>query len=133
MRLVVQRVVRPSNGATGINAYCYLHPGETWVDEPPANLGRGTLVRRLIEVEPPSGNRVRSYLDVLTPDATSADEITRVVLSGTEWLCEKGQELPWTMAHGASQFEFNLERSLAEHWAIELRILLGYALQVRQA
>jgi hypothetical protein len=32
---------------------------------------------------------------------------------------------------GTQGFEFNLELSLVEHWLLELRILLGYALQVR--
>jgi hypothetical protein len=133
MRLVAQRVVRPSNQATGINAYCYLHPGRTWLDAAPADLGRGQLVWRLIEVAPPSGNRVRSYLEVTTPDATSGDAITQVVVSGAQFLVEADRELPWRLAHRETAFEFNLELGLAEQWTLELRILLGYALEVRRA
>lgn len=132
MKLVAQRVVRPSDQASGINAYCYLHPGVAWLDAPPADLGRGVLVNRLIEV-PPGGNRIRSHLDITTPDGTSADALTAAVLSGADLLAASGQELPWQLAHGGTAFSFNLEAALVEHWSMELRILLGYALQVRSS
>lgn len=128
MKLVAQRVVRPKDGATGINAYCYLHPGRSWLDAPPEDLGRGRLVNRLIEVDPPVGNRVRSYLDITTPDATADAEISRVVGEGVR-LFKK--PLPWLQTHSETTFEFNLEQGLAEQWQLELRILLGYALEVR--
>jgi hypothetical protein len=131
MRLVAQRVARPSDQASGVNAYCYLHPGRQWLDEPPLDLGRGTLAGRLIEVAPPAGNRVRSYLEITAPDGTSDDAITQVVISGAECLVEASQELPWKLVHGGTAFEFNLELGLAQNWALELRILLGYALEVR--
>lgn len=99
MKLVVQRVVRLSDRATGINAYCYLHPGVTWLDAPPSDLGRGTLVQRLVEVDPPRGNRVRSYLDITTPDATSNQEIVDIVINGAEFLRDIGDELPWHLNH----------------------------------
>lgn len=130
MRLVAQRVVRPSTQASGVNAYCYLHPGAFWLGAPPADLGRGTLARRLTEVSPPRGNRVRSTLEITTPDGTSPDTITEVVLSGADLLAASANELPWHLAHGETSFAFNLELGLVEHWPMELRILLGYALQV---
>lgn len=130
MRLVAQRVVRPSDYASGINAYCYLHDGAFWLDTPPPDLGRGALVNRLIELSPPVGNRVRSYLEITTPDDTSPGAITEAVLSGADLLAASGTELPWRLAHGETSFEFNLELALVEHWTMELRILLGYALQV---
>ncbi len=131
MKLVAQRVVRPRDQASGINAYCYLHPGIGWVDAPPADLGRGNLTERLIEVDPPMGNRVRSYLDITTPDTTSNESITSAVIAGADLLAGAGRTLPWKLQHAEIQFEFNLELSLAQNWSMELRILLGYALQVR--
>jgi hypothetical protein len=74
---------------------------------------------------------VRSYLEITSPDRTSADTITEVVLSGSDLLASSAQDLPWKFAHGGTGFEFNLELGLAEQWSVELRILLGYALQVR--
>ncbi len=130
MKLVAQRVVRPTDGASGINAYCYLHPGRLWLDAPPGDLGRGNLSGRLIEVAPPAGNRVRSYLDITTPDTTSNEEIARVVEEGAGLMVDS-DPLPWLLTHGETTFEFNLEQGLAEQWQLELRILLGYALQVR--
>lgn len=130
MILVAQRVVRPSDRATGFNAYCYLHPNRQWLDEPPPDLGRGTLVGRLTEVPPP-GNRIRSFLDITTPDTTSDDEIVQVVSSGAALMFDTGRELPWNLRNSETRFRFDLELSLAEQWELELRILLGYALQVR--
>lgn len=129
MKLVAQRVVRPSDQASGINAYCYLHPGIHWPDAPPENLGRGLLEQQLIEIPPP-GNRVRSYLDITAPDGTSEQTITDVVLSGADWLASQARELPWELAHGEVSFSFNLDLGLVHQWPVELRILLGYALQV---
>lgn len=132
MKLVAQRVVRPSDQATGINAYCYHHPTRQWLDAPPPDLGRGVLVRRLIELDPPVGNRVRSYLDITTPDSTSDQEIEQAVLSGADLSVDFGSALPWSIGHAGTTFEFNLESSLVDQWEMELRILLGYALEVRE-
>ena len=132
MKLVAQRVVRPSDQATGINAYCYLHRGRHWLDVPPPELGRGVLANRLIELDPPAGNRVRSYLVITTPDSTSNQEIGQAVLSGADIAVDFAHALPWSIHHAGTTFEFNLESSLVDQWEMELRILLGYALEVRE-
>ncbi len=133
MRLVAQRVVRPSDQASGINAYCYLHPGRTWLDEPPSDLGRGLMSGSLIEVAPPRGNRVRSYLEITAPDTSTDPVIGRLVLSGADVLADTHEPLPWRLVHGDATFDYNLEAALAPHWSVELRILLGYALEARRA
>jgi hypothetical protein len=130
--LVAQRVVRPVDQATGINAYCYLHPGQRWLGKPPSDLGRGKLDHWLVEVAPPSGNRIRSHLEITAPDGTSNQEIVEVVTNGSELLHARGDPLPWHLRHGETTLVFNLELGLANHWQLELRILLGYALQVRR-
>lgn len=130
MKLIAQRVVRPTNHATGVNAYCYLHPGRDWLDTPPDDLGRGILTSRIVEVEPPVGNRVRSFLEVTAPDRTSNLEIQRLVLDAAAVLAPS-QRLPWRVSHGELLFAFNLEQSLASQWDLELRILLGYLFEVR--
>lgn len=132
MKLVAQRVVRPKDQAAGINAYFYSHPGVEWFDSPPEDLGRGMLLRRIVEVKPPVGNRVRSYLEITAPDTTGDRQLVESVISGSDLLADSASALPWRLHHAEISFEFNLEFSLVEHWKIELRILLGYAIQVRR-
>jgi hypothetical protein len=131
MKLVAQRVLRPTDGASGINAFCYLHAGRSWTGEPPPDLGPGDLYSELVEIPPP-GNRVRSYLDIVTPDDTDTAYVRQVVTSGTRALHEVGQALPWSLRFARLSFEFNIELGLAPHWRQELDLLLGYALQVRR-
>jgi len=133
MRLLAQRVVNigtQTPRATGVNAFCYLHPGRIWLDAPPAALGPGQLVNQIIEVEP-NGNRVRSYLEVVAPDDTPNPHIVNAVQSGTAFLAEAGRRAPWQLTHGEIRFEFNAEAVLAAHWQVELRLLLGYIIAVR--
>jgi hypothetical protein len=130
MKLVAQRVVRPADGASGINVFCYLHPGKSWTGEPPSDLGEAELVSELVEIPPP-GNNVRSYLDIVAPDDTDSAHIRQAVSSGSGILHDIGQELPWSLRFSRISFEFNLELGLAPNWQQELELLLGYALQVR--
>lgn len=136
MKLVAQRVVQPGtapNRQSGINAYCYLHGDRLWLDTPPADLERGQLVNRIVEVDPPAGNRVRSYLEITTPDSTPSRQIAGAIQAGADFLADAGQELPWHFAHGEVSFVFELEAALAAQWQVELRMLLGYALAVRRS
>jgi len=133
MKLVAQRVVSPATHATGVNAYYYRHPGRDWLDAPPDDLGRGVFASKILEVEPPVGNRVRSFLEITAPDRTSNLEIQHVILDGASLLSSGRQQLPWALVHGETLFNFNIELSLAAQWDLELRILLGYALEVRAA
>jgi hypothetical protein len=136
MKLVAQRVVQvgsASHPRSGINAFCYLHGDRFWLDSPPDDLGRGKLVGQIIEVAPPVGNRVRSYLDVTAPDSTPDRQIVGAVQSGADFLADAGRPPPWRFAHGEVSFVFELEAALAAQWQVELRMLLGYALAARQA
>lgn len=135
MKLVAQRVIQPGDGPhrkSGVNAFCYLHGDLLWLNEPPPDLGRGQLVGRIIEVDPPSGNRVRSYLDITTPDSTPSRQIAGAIQAGADFLADAGQDPPWRLAHGEVSFVFEAEAALAAQWQVELRILLGYALAARR-
>ncbi len=48
---LAQRLVQAGNaGAStlaGINALCFLHPGKFWLDEPPADMGSGILIKSI--------------------------------------------------------------------------------------
>lgn len=83
MKLIAQRVVRPRYQASGINAYCYQHPGVTWLDEPPVGLGRGKLTGRLIEVDPPAGKRAFQNDIIREMLARGVPHWCRL----TRWLC----------------------------------------------
>jgi len=135
MRIITHRVVQPGsdpNRKTGINAYCYLHPGQRWLDEPPPDLGAGVLVNQIIEVDPPRGNRVRSFLDIIAPDETSNRQIVGAISDGASLLADGNRELPWSVSHGEIRFRFDAEQGLVAQWQIELGVLIRYALAVRR-
>ena len=85
MYLTSQRVSILGMEATGINTFLYRHPEQTLgIDWNTPDLARvvdelpGTLTARKIEV-PPGGNAVRSYLDIVATDSTSADVVERAL------------------------------------------------------
>jgi len=136
MKLVAQRVVQAGSAPhrrSGINAFCYLHGDLLWLDAPPADLGRGQLASQIVEVSPPAGNRVRSYLEITAPDSTPDRQMVSAVQSGADFLADAGRPPPWRFGHGEVSFAFEVEAALAAQWQVELRMLLGYALAVRQA
>jgi len=136
VKLIAQRVVQPGtvlNRASGINAFCYKHGDLFWLDAPPSDLGRGKLVSQIVEVAPPAGNRVRSNLEVTAPDSTPSRQLVSVVQSGADFLADAGRAPPWHFGHGEVSFTFEVEAALAQQWQVELRMLLGYALAVREA
>jgi hypothetical protein len=104
MRLTAQRVASPE-GKEGINAFCYLHGPQTWLDEPPADVinNPGHLAHSHVEVLPP-GNRVRSYLDVLAPDHVPSDKIARDVIDAVALLFNRS--LPIQVHSGDTTLSF---------------------------
>ena len=82
MYLAAHRVVSPVTGAEGINAFAYGHGPYVWHGAPPftPEENPGTLFESSIEPQvAPPGNRVRSYLDVLTPDETPRITVERAL------------------------------------------------------
>lgn len=69
MKLVAQRVTHPVTRAQGINAFHYAHGSVIWNGPPPSELGHGTLHASQVGLAP-GGNRVLTYLDIVTPDET---------------------------------------------------------------
>ena len=129
MRLVAQRVLS-TRGLQGINAFCFLHGGYVWLDRPPAEIAEapGELVNSSVVVPPP-GNRVRSYLDILTPDQTPNQKILHDILDPIDLFAN--QPLPLNVQSGDTTFAFNIEQALAPAWHRELEVLLHNALAVR--
>jgi hypothetical protein len=122
MYLTAQRVVAPSGGKSGINAFYYEH-GRSWRVPPPGVPDRdpGSLVRERVEVRPP-GNRVRSYVDLVTPDGMGLPEIQQRFV--TFLTTAKGTSLPWTGIDGPCLFRVGMEQALARQWRHELAALL---------
>lgn len=129
MRLVAQRVIS-TRGLQGVNAFCFLHGGYVWLDRPPAQIleAPGELVNSNIIVTPP-GNRVQSYLDIVTPDQTPNQKILYDILNPIDLFAN--QPLPLTVQSGDTNFTFNIEQSLAPAWHREVEVLLHNALAVR--
>ena len=129
MRLAAQRV-RDLQGHEGINSFCYYHGPITWFDRPPAEVtsSSGTLVNSHIAVTP-GGNRVRSYLDIWTPDETPSLTIEEDVVSCIDLL--QDEHLPIDLQSGECTFHFDLEAALAPGWRRELVVLLHRALDAR--
>jgi hypothetical protein len=133
MYLTAQRVRAPS-GQKGINAFFYLHR-RAWLDEPPPEVlpehNPGELLHKQIEIYPPSGNRVLSYLDIVAPDGTPS---TQIIRWSRDLLCRPEElALPWSVVVGDCLIRFDLGESMLPTWNIELGELLRAALRVHRS
>jgi hypothetical protein len=134
MYLTAQRVISPVTGAEGVNVFAYGHGPYVWHDAPPftPEQNPGTLFASSVEPQvPPPGNRVRSYLDILAPDATPREALEvalQVVVTGMP-----PARLPATATVGSCWFRFSMEEKLAGSWREELRALLARAVQLLPA
>ena len=130
MLLTAQRV-RSHSGNEGINAFCYLHGAYVWPGEPPPGVPDSNPGERANEsvAVPPGGNRVRSYLDIITPDETPTTEVAATVRSFVAVV--RKRQLPWVATVGRCTFRFGLELGLEPTWTTEFRALLEAALRVR--
>jgi hypothetical protein len=129
MRLVAQRVLSPK-GLQGINAFCYLHGPIVWLELPPSEVtaAPGHLANAVVEVRPP-GNRVRSYLDILTPDRTLNQQVETDIIDCIDLFTNPA--FPLKVHHGETTFQFDIELALAPGWHRELVVLLHRSLAVR--
>jgi hypothetical protein len=128
MKLVVQRVIAP-DGRDGINAFSYWHGGLWWTRTPPAN-ALSIAGASMIAVEPAAGNRVRSYIDVLAPDAIDHDELLNGILDFADALAVQGGHLPIAGQFGPVSTTFNVEGSLVPSWYDEIQHLADAAVTV---
>jgi hypothetical protein len=128
MYLVAQRVLRPQTGEEGINAFHYVHGGGDWVFPPDPEDDPGELINSNVLI-PVGGNRVRSYLDVVAPDAAPWGEVRRGV--SVFVLDHFDGPMPWVGRTGRLRFRLAMEDSLARNWRQELTSLLRAAEDVR--
>lgn len=133
MYLTAHHVVSPTDHREGVNTFLYRHEALDWDAAPPVGIPEqnpGTLVARTISVPPP-GNRVRSYFDIVAPDAARWLEVRDALL---EFLArEQRKPLPWRGPSGRCSFELGMETQLSPRWIGELAILYGAAQALRLA
>jgi hypothetical protein len=123
MYIAAQRVISPSTGAEGVNAFYYRHGPDAWSEFPPAGIpdqNPGTLIRQSIAVPPP-GNAVRSYLDIVAPDDTTWFEIYQAFVTFISHI--QRQPFPWIDSVGRCYFRIGMEFDLASNWQRELATL----------
>lgn len=119
MYLTAHRV-RSQDGEEGINAFLYLHH-RVWETPPNETDDPGVLVKKSISLSPPSGNLVRSYLDLIAPDSTPWTEIHKTFM--TFLASKQAQPLPWIGLVDKYKFRLGMEIGLLPHWRGELASL----------
>jgi hypothetical protein len=130
MYVTAQRV-RDRDGREGINAYYYFSGFDVWDDlhHPPLTPDRDAgALRNHILTLPPGGNRVRSYLDVVTDDDASIATIRRAFARSDGNV--QPTELPFVHAESGCWFRFGAEHALAPAWRQEFRHLFEWSLYV---
>lgn len=121
MYLTAQRVVCLKDGSQGINTYCYRHGGELAGDEPVGYLDEppGIRVKSNLMVQT-TGNRIRSFLDIVGPDTWATSEI----LGAFQTFLEKPpEEFPWIVSGPRWAIRFDCESLLAASWEREAKLL----------
>jgi hypothetical protein len=133
MYLTAHHVVSPTTQSEGVNAFLYLHGSMLWDGPPPSGVpdeDPGTLVAQSLSVEPP-GNRVRSYLDIVAPDAAHWEEIRQGLMDFVG--CSQSAQLPWQGHSGRCLFRLGMDLGLSPNWQRELAILYRAAQALRLA
>jgi hypothetical protein len=128
--LTAQRVVAVSSGDEGINAFHHRH-AQQWNGPPPTSIpdtNPGKLVNRAIEVAP-GGNSVRSYLDIIAPEATPWSDI-REALVAVAANCAT-TPFPWSSVIGNIKILASMDPRLSPSWQSELALLYQAILRVR--
>ncbi len=127
MYLTAHRVLALAAQEEGINAFYRVH-GVNWqgVDATPAG-AQSTLVEEHREITP-GGNRVRSYLDIIAPDASNP----RVIVADFQRFLTSSSPQKFPVVHlgGSARFELGLELSLAASWRAEAELLFHECLHV---
>jgi hypothetical protein len=117
MYITAMHVISPTTQNEGLNAYLYVHGKSSWEGPPTPEDDPGSLQRKFVSVEPP-GNRVRSYLDIVSPDGTSTAALRGALMQ----FVASGQhdQLPWHRIVGQMLFRFDVEFGLASQWRSEI-------------
>lgn len=122
MYLTSHRVVSPSGRQEGINSFFYSHGSLSWQQLPSQFIDQnpGTLVARNVSVPPPE-NRIRSYLDIVSPDETPWPDIWNRLNLFIHM--HQRSAMPWSGPIENCYFRIGMELSLAKQWRHELAVL----------
>ena len=128
MYLTAQRVLH-RDGREGVNAFYYLH-GSVWPNSPIFSFDDdpGELITKSTPIEPP-GNRVRSYLDIVTSDDTGVRELRQGFVTFVSEA--RPAPLPWQNIVGRSVFRIGMDTGLMNAWQVEIAELFRAVLAVR--
>lgn len=119
MYLTAQRIEPLTDGKGGINAFHHRHshPLRSRELSKVPNDDPGIVVNQHISVKP-GGNRVRSFLDVVAPEATPWERIRSCFLRFVSQ--NRAEPMPWEGAVGECWFRLNMDAAIAEQWESEL-------------
>ena len=137
MYLTAQRLYSLKTTRTGINAFLYRHgqapvPGMSWdrpIVERVADEYIGTRGPEHVEVAP-GGNRVVSFVDIVTADATPAPQIEEAVREFKATFST--DSLPASMTVGAVAIRFGAQYGLFEGAREELAAIAAEAMSLLQ-
>lgn len=132
MYLTAHHLVSAHDGREGINVFLYLHGPYAWDPATTPTVMQthpGTLAAQSLSVSPPSGNRVRSYLDIVAPDGAAWSEV-RVALM--EFIANSQRaSFPREGTSGRCFFRLAMDGVLAARWHNELAVLYRSAQALR--
>jgi len=135
MYLTAQRV-RAANGHQGVNTFIYRHGPDFWLGWPPflPEENPGTLFDHQLEVTPPRGNRVLSFLDIMAPDSSATAPRIRTAFDTLMALYpHTGVQFPGGVEVGDAWFRYAAADPIVEQGAeAELLTLFSYALRLLQ-
>jgi hypothetical protein len=121
MFLTAQRVLSP-DGKSGLNSFLYAHGDIPWKVPPEPIAGSIGELTHIFLTVPQGGNKILSYLDVVTPDGTSYGQIRDKIFP---WLNTQAQErkpLPWIILMRNMRFGLHTVQTLT--WKSEVDELL---------
>ena len=132
MYLTAQRVRRVPDGPEGINAFFYMHGDYVWNADTLAWFRRdpGQLVNQVLQINPPQGNRVRSFLDLICPDGTDWLDIRQSFIEFVGMY--QRTPMPWDGTVRYCTFRIGMDLGIARTWQTEIATLYRAIQTVRR-
>lgn len=117
MYVTAQRV-RTQRRIEGINAYLYVHGGYLWHTPPEPEMEPGELSTSRLTVETTGGNLVRSYLDIVAPDAMWWSDLRSRLMHFLGSM--QHTRFPWCGVVDRCLFRLGMDPQLSQAWQQEV-------------